>query len=78
MTKDKIRENKKMTLRGYYENLPSATYPKSDFIRKVTSVCGCTEAAVRSWLRGSSKPAKEREKKLSNLTGIPEENLWGE
>lgn len=67
----------KMTLMDYYNSLPKQTSPKSDFIREVAQRCDISEATVRWWLRGQFKPSrKEFYRILSEMTGIPEDNLF--
>lgn len=72
MGKEKI-----ITLKGYYNNLPEPTYPKSEFINKVAIACGVTVTMARNWVLYGMKPKKtEHIKFLSKITGIPEHNLW--
>lgn len=73
-----MRKNKeKMTLRDYYECLPDASCPKTDFINKVTSKTGVTSSTVRNWIFYGMKPANENHiMALTDITGIPENELW--
>ncbi len=67
----------KMTLKGYYQNLPDATHPKTDFITRIQSECGVSFTTARNWVMGVTKPDKpENIQKLSEMTGIPESELW--
>lgn len=66
-----------ITLEGYYERLPKATYPKSDFLIGVASRCGVTVTTVRNWIRYGIKPNNpEHVAILSEMTGIDACNLW--
>lgn len=66
-----------ITLKGYYKNLPNSVHPKIDFIRKVALKCGVTEATVRNWLKYGMKPNnKQHIVILSEMTGIPQSQLW--
>lgn len=72
-------EQKKMTLRGYYESLPDATCPKTDFINEITSRTGVTSSTVRNWIFYGMKPANENHiGVLVEVTGIPADKLWAE
>lgn len=66
-----------MTLKGYYDSLPKATHPKSDFLRSVAKRCDVSVCTVRNWTRYGFRPnRKEHIRVLSEITGIPVENLW--
>ena len=68
---------KKMTLKDYYNSLPEASYPKTDFVNKVASACKVSTATVRNWIAYGMKPCDEQNVCiLSELTGIPSEELW--
>jgi len=65
------------TLKDYYNGLPSQTSPKKDFIDKVAEECEVSPQTVRLWIRGYFKPSRrEFYRKLSELTGIPENELF--
>lgn len=69
----------KMTLKGYYERLESATYPKTEFVNRVAFRTGATASTVRNWIAGRTKPEKpEHIQVLVEVTGIPAEELWME
>lgn len=76
MDKEKSKKVQNMTLRDYYDSLPSASFPKADFVKRLTIECHCTDACVRGWLRGASVPNKWRREKVAEITGISEESLW--
>lgn len=72
-------KQKKMTLRGYYESLPDATCPKTDFINEIASRTGVTSSTVRNWIFYGMKPANENHiGVLVEVTGIPADKLWAE
>ena len=66
-----------MTLKGYYENLPKATYPKKDFLARVMNECDVSFTTANNWVKGHTKPVKQSQiSALSKRTGIPKESLW--
>ncbi len=66
-----------MNLKSYYQNLPERSAPKSEFVRKLATMCGVGEPAVRLWIAGKSKPAKkEHYDVISKLTGIDKDKLF--
>lgn len=71
------KNSKKMTLQGYYDDLPDAEYPKTNFINSVVSKTGVSAATVRNWIFYGMKPANDKHVSvLVELTGIPAEELW--
>lgn len=75
---NKSEEKKqKMTLLDYYENLPKSSYPKKDFIQRIMSECDVSFTTARNWTKGHTRPMVDWQiKKLSEITGIPKEQLW--
>lgn len=72
-------ESKKMTLRGYYDSLPDSTHPKTEFVNDIARRAGVSTTTVRNWIAYGMKPNKhEHVKILSEVTGIPENELWDE
>lgn len=72
-------KNQKMTLKGYYDDLPEASYPKTEFINKLSVLCNTSTATVRNWIRGVSKPSRDScIDILVEETGIPKESLWND
>lgn len=66
-----------MTLRSYYKNLPNPTHPKKELVQKIASACGITETTARNWIMYGFRPDNpEHVKIISDITGIPTENLW--
>ena len=75
---NKINEKQeKMTLKGYYRNLPEAVHPKTDFITRIQSECGVSFTTARNWVMGVTRPFNpDHVQKLSEMTGIPADELW--
>lgn len=66
-----------MTLKEYYQNLPKSTAPKTEFLKKIVIGCDVSFTTARHWVDGLFKPqSKELIGKLSEITGIPEDELW--
>lgn len=67
----------KMTLKGYYDNLPSADCPKTNFINKIAARTKVSVTTVRNWIFYGMKPSNQDYIRiLSEETGIPENCLW--
>ena len=72
-----MKKNKKITLKGYYSQIPMRSAPRKDFIQEVAERCGVSEQTVRNWCIYGMKPIKfEHVRILSEMTGIKEEDLW--
>lgn len=72
-------KKEKITLEGYYEKLPEASFPKTTFVNETACDCGVSVATVHNWVHGKTKPEKKEHREyLSKKTGIPEEELWKE
>lgn len=70
-------KKQKMTLLDYYENLPKSSYPKKDFIQRIMSECDVSFTTARNWTKGHTRPIVDWQiEKLSEITGIPKEQLW--
>ena len=66
-----------MDLRSYYKSLPKPVPPKTEFIKRIASLCNVTENAVRLWVAGDTMPASEEHIEiLSRETGIKKEELF--
>lgn len=66
-----------ITLLGYYENLPQATYPKKEMIAKIMNQCNVSFTTAHNWVKGKTKPQDcQQLETLSKITGIPKERLW--
>lgn len=67
----------KMTLKGYYEGLPEAKFPKTEFVNKIVHETGVSTATVHNWIHGKTKPSEKKYvEKLCEITGLLEEELW--
>jgi hypothetical protein len=65
------------TLSVFYENLPKANSPKTDFIRRISERCNLEEATVRLWVKDKTKPSNpEHLQILSEESGIPVNQLF--
>lgn len=72
-------KQEKITLRGYYDALPEPTKPKREFILEIMTRCNVVETTVWNWLSGRSKTNDPKHLQiLSEITGIPQEELWTE
>ena len=72
-----VLKSRNITLESYYRGLPKASYPKSSFIALVASKCEVTHITVRNWIKYGMRPNNpEHIKILSEITGIPEEELF--
>lgn len=68
---------RKITLKGYYSQLPGANHPKTDFVNEVAMEAGVSAATVRNWVKYGMRPQnREHIEILVRKTGIPAENLW--
>lgn len=77
MENKKVEKPKKMTLPGYYENLPKASFPKKDFVAKIMRECDVSFATAKNWVKGITRPKEKcSEEILSKISGIPQEKLW--
>ena len=67
-TNDLGRKADKITLKGYYKNLPEP---------EVAQRCNVTTATVRNWIMYGFRPENpEYVAVLSEMTGIPADSLW--
>lgn len=70
-------KTKNLTLLGYYEGLPSSSYPKKEFVSRVMTECDVSFTTARNWIKGHTKPKDEAKlERLSKICGIPKEQLW--
>ena len=77
VTKEKEQNQKKMTLKGYYSQIPDASHPKTDFVNEIAIEAGVSVATVRNWVVYGMKPQNKKHIDiLVRKTGIPAENLW--
>ena len=72
-------KSSKMTLRGYYESLPDSRHPKTEFVNEIAARAGVSTATVRNWIAYGMRPNNPKHIEiLSEVTGIPENELWNE
>lgn len=72
-------KSSKMTLRGYYESLPDSRHPKTEFVNDIATRAGVSTATVRNWIAYGMRPNNPKHIEiLSEVTGIPENELWNE
>lgn len=68
---------KKITLRDYYDGLPSSSSPKTEFVTKIAYLTGKSHMAVMNWISGRAKPKDDKDLEiLSRESGIPTEDLF--
>lgn len=78
-TREGGKKSQKMTLRGYYDALPSSSHPKTEFVNGIAQRAGVSTATVRNWIAYGMRPNNpEHVQILSEVTGIPAEELWDE
>ena len=64
--------NNPLSLKDYYQNLPEASYPKTEFIKTVADRCSVSITTVRYWVLEGRVPTNPKHLKvLEELTGIP-------
>lgn len=77
MKKEMSEKVPKMTLKGYYEELPEAKFPKTEFVNKIVQATGVSTATVHNWIHGKTKPLEKKHiQTLCELTGLREGQLW--
>jgi len=54
----------KTTLKGCYESLPEATYPKQDMINDLVGLTGKSSTSVRNWIYYGMKPASPEHREI--------------
>lgn len=68
-----------MNLKEHYENLPDRpTSPKQELRNKLMAEFNVTEMTVYRWLKGGVKPEQDKWERISQITGIPVDKLFGE
>lgn len=77
-TEAKNREKvAKLTLKGYYLQIPDAVHPKTDFMNEIAIEAGVSVATVRNWVIYGMRPKNRNHVDiLVRKTGIPAEELW--
>lgn len=78
-SKEFEEKSSKMTLRGYYYNLPPRSAPRHNFLSKLVERCKVTEQTARNWVLYGIKPQQQAHVNvLCELTGLTEEQLWSD
>lgn len=78
-TNKKAEKSSKFPLEGYYDSLPEASFPKTEFVNETARDCGVSVATVHNWMHGKTKPEKpEHRQYLCKKTGLKEEEIWKE
>ncbi len=68
-------KDEKITLSSYYNQLPP--FEKRPLVNKICEICDVTMTTAYNWISGRNKPIKASYfHKISELTGIPAENLF--
>jgi transcriptional regulator with XRE-family HTH domain len=66
-----------MTLVNYYQNLEDRPETPKQRVRKaLMEAFGVTEMTVSRWVNGYIVPARDKWEKISEITGIPVEELF--
>lgn len=77
LIKGKEQKPQKMTLKGYYLQIPDASHPKTNFVNEIAMEAGVSVATVRNWVVYGMKPQNKKHIEiLVRKTGIPAEDLW--
>lgn len=78
-TNTSLSDKSKMTLRDYYNSLPTrdAILPRKELVDEVAKRCDVPVSTARSWLAYGICPRRYKHLvALSELTGIPVDNLF--
>lgn len=76
-SKDFEGKSPKITLKGYYYNLPSRSAPRHNFLVELMKRCHVTEQTTRNWVLYGMKPQQEEHRQaICELTGLKEKDLW--
>lgn len=82
-SKDFGRNLEKITLKGYYQNLPKRVSPKQQMLEEIQNECENlsgdrpTMVTVRNWVLYGLKPKNVKHiDAIVKVTGIAEEDLW--
>jgi len=68
------KNRKKMTLKDYYDSIDD-TSPKMKFKEQIIKECGISHATFYNWMNGSSEIPKTSKERISEITGIPVDEL---
>ena len=66
-----------MALKDYISNLSEAkTTEKTLMLKRIATACGVNVSTVYRWANGASTPDKLKMEKISELTGLPVDELF--
>lgn len=65
-----------MALQDYYKELGKRPSPQKEFRMKLAEACGVSEMTVFRWLSGDIIPEKLKREKISELSGLPIDELF--
>ena len=65
-----------MALKEYYAELGTRSTPCKEFRDRLVNECGVKPMTVFRWLSGEVIPDKLKREKISEITGIPVEELF--
>ena len=65
-----------MDLIGFYRKLEEKSTPKQEFREMIAEACGVAPATVSRWVYGEIIPEKLKREKISQVIGIPVEELF--
>ena len=72
-------KSEKITLKDYYNGLPTSISPKTLFINKVQAATGKSYVTVSNWVHGKTKPSEPKDLViLSELTGLSINDLFND
>lgn len=67
----------KMTLKDYFNAIPEASAPRTDFLKHISEICNVPFTTARSWFVYGIKPRDPKTIDiLSKETGIDPEDMW--
>lgn len=64
---------------SYYkklEEVKSPKTPKQEFRAQIAAACGVAPSTVMRWVSGEIIPEKLKREKVSEIIGLPVEDLW--
>lgn len=64
-----------MALKDYYQDLENSS-PRNLFRQRLIAECGVNVTTVFRWINGEVIPDKLKQEKISELTGIPVDELF--
>ncbi len=65
-----------MTLKEFYQNIPKNRAPRAEFRRRLAGECKVSVMTIYRWLSGDVTPGALERDKISEITGIPVDDLF--